>query len=86
MTADLKKKTDFNYNSKSLSRYNFLVCGSHERNADTIILVTVDFEKNVIDFFSIPRDLYYKGRKINSYYKAYGAEKLTEIISLFKRS
>ncbi len=36
----------------------------------------------IIDFFSIPRDLYYNGRKINSYYKTYGAEKLTEIISL----
>lgn len=58
-----------------------LLIGSHEKNADTIILANFNEKKNKIILISLPRDLYYKNRKINDYYRAYGGGKFTEIVS-----
>ena len=35
-----------------------------------------------INLISIPRDVYYKGRKLNSYYKVYGPERFEEVIEI----
>jgi hypothetical protein len=55
---------------KTSSSVSFLLCGAHENNTDTIMVVYADKERIVIIGF--PRDLYWKGRKINSYYRING--------------
>ncbi len=60
---------------------NFLLIGSHEHNADTMILVHSDGSSRDIRMLSIPRDLYYEGRKINSIFRQYGPEKLISVLS-----
>ena len=65
-------------NKNSLS---FLLLGNHEKNTDTIIIVHIDKIKNKAFLIGIPRDLYWKGKKINSIYKNYGAEQLEKDIT-----
>jgi len=43
----------------------FLLLGKNEENTDTIILAQVNPQKKKITFISLPRDLYYRGRRIN---------------------
>lgn len=63
------------------SSENFLVIGAHEHNADTMIIVNANNKTGKLNMISIPRDLYYKGSKINSIYKTYGPEKLCTELS-----
>ncbi len=58
-----------------------LLIGSHEKNADTIILANFNSSTDTIKLISIPRDLFYQNRKINDYYRTGGGELFTEIIS-----
>jgi polyisoprenyl-teichoic acid--peptidoglycan teichoic acid transferase len=60
---------------------NYLVVGSHERNADTMILVHVNSKTGNIKMISIPRDLWYKNRKLNSVYRYYGIDALASDVS-----
>jgi LCP family protein required for cell wall assembly len=59
----------------------FLVIGSHERMADTVILAHINHRDGSIQLVSVPRDLYYRGRKINVLYPHYGGERFSEEIS-----
>lgn len=63
-----------------------LVIGSHEEMADTVILVHVNHNNEAIQLISVPRDLYYRGRKINVLYPSFGggrfAAELGEITGL----
>jgi len=59
----------------------FLLIGSHEHNADTMILAHCNSATGEIVMLSIPRDLYYKGQKINSIYRKYGVERLASDLS-----
>ena len=59
----------------------FILIGSHENNADTIILVHGDVLTGKTTLISVPRDLYYQERKINDYYRTYGGSKFIEILS-----
>jgi LCP family protein required for cell wall assembly len=61
--------------------HTILIAGSHERMTDTLILANIHEANNTIDLISLPRDLYYKNRKINGIYYRYGAERLAEEIS-----
>lgn len=56
----------------------FLIVGSHQRLADTIMLAAVHEDTKEIVLVSIPRDLFVNGRKINEYLAKYGAEVLKE--------
>ncbi len=56
-----------------------LLCGTHEKNADTMIIARLS-EKKGIRLISIPRDIYYKNRKISSYYRLYGMDKLRLVL------
>lgn len=67
------------YSSSSSTTY--LLIGTHEKNADTMILAHADASKDRIYMISIPRDLWYKGRRINSVYRYLGAEALVSEIS-----
>jgi len=59
----------------------FVVIGSHENNADTIILVHSNDTSKKITLIAIPRDLYYEGDKINDYYRNFGGEKFSQILT-----
>jgi len=59
----------------------FLVVGTHEHNADTMIIVHADNKSGKIKMISFPRDLYYKGNKINNIYKEEGPEQLAKELS-----
>lgn len=59
----------------------FVIIGSHENNADTIILVHADDITDKMTLIAVPRDLYYQERKINDYYRSYGGDKFIEILS-----
>lgn len=65
-------------NSKSTT---FVIIGSHENNADTIILVNADEISGKITLIAIPRDLYYQDKKINDYYRTFGGEKFIDVLS-----
>lgn len=58
------------------SSETFLVVGTHEHNADTMIIVNANNKTGKIKTISFPRDLYYKGNKINNIYKEFGPEQL----------
>ncbi|MBN2656917.1 MAG: LCP family protein [Spirochaetales bacterium] len=59
----------------------FLVVGTHEHNADTMIIVHADNKTGKIKMISFPRDLYYKGSKINNIYKEQGPAQLAKELS-----
>ncbi|MFW5811380.1 MAG: LCP family protein [Alkalispirochaetaceae bacterium] len=63
-----------------------LLIGSNEAMADTIIVVHVNHRDEAIQLISVPRDLYYRGRKVNVLYPSFGgnrfAEELSEITGL----
>lgn len=63
------------------SSETFLIVGTHEHNADTMIIVNANNRTGKIKMISFPRDLYYKGKKINNIYKVYGPVKLCEALS-----
>jgi len=67
------------YSSSTSTTY--LLIGTHEKNADTIILAHADASKDQISMISIPRDLWYKGRRINSVYRYFGPEALLTEVS-----
>jgi LCP family protein required for cell wall assembly len=51
-----------------------LLCGTHKNNADTIIIARMKKGEGIA-LLSVPRDLYYEGRKLSSYYRIYGMER-----------
>ena len=60
---------------------DFLLSGAHQGETDTIVVVHADRATGRIVFISVPRDLYYKGRKINAVYELYGPEELTREVA-----
>ncbi len=64
----------------------FLIVGAHENMTDALIIAHADGTQNRITLFSLPRDLYYKGKKINSIYADFGPhvflKELSEITGL----
>ncbi|MBN1696039.1 MAG: LCP family protein [Spirochaetales bacterium] len=55
---------------------NLLLCGSNVNNTDTIMILHIDRKEKKITIVSVPRDLYYKGRRINTVYWAWGPNQL----------
>ncbi|MDR1893651.1 MAG: LCP family protein [Spirochaetales bacterium] len=53
---------------------NFVLIGANERNTDTIMLICLRPNSSRGTIITIPRDLYYHGRKINSLYPRFGPE------------
>ena len=60
---------------------NILVAGKHGNLVDTMIFANVDPEKRKITLISLPRDIYYNGRKINSIYFYYGMDELKRTLT-----
>ncbi len=58
-----------------------LFLGENQKLTDTIQLAIINPQKQQTTLISIPRDLYFEGRKINEYYKFYGIEKTAEVVN-----
>lgn len=74
------KETEKAFNDINQKTYSVLLLGENQKLTDTILLAVVNPEKQKTTLVSIPRDLYYEGRKINEYYQYYGIEKTSEVI------
>ncbi len=61
--------------------FDVLVLGTNGSHTDTILVASINSEKKKISLFSVPRDLYINGRKINQYYTYYGVEQLQRMVS-----
>ncbi len=73
---------DYGDKAKSVAgQLNVLVAGKNGNLVDTMIFANIDTAKRKITLVSIPRDLYYNGRKINSIYYFYGMEELKRALS-----
>lgn len=60
--------------------YDVLILGTHGSLTDTIMVASINEAKKKISLFSVPRDLYINGRKINGYYNAYGVDTLERMV------
>jgi LCP family protein required for cell wall assembly len=60
---------------------NILVAGKNGSLVDTMIYANINPATREITLVSIPRDLYYNNRKINSYYALYGMNEMKRILS-----
>lgn len=60
---------------------NILILGRSGKNIDTIMMASLNHENKKITLVSIPRDLFYESRKINSYYHYFGIDVFVEKIS-----
>lgn len=83
---DLKNKNEILNKELSLPPLdpgivNILVVGHNSQLADTIILASIVPSSNKIVLVSIPRDLYYNGRKINALYSLYGITELQRAVN-----
>jgi LCP family protein required for cell wall assembly len=61
--------------------FNILIGGKHGSNVDTIMVANIDATHQKVTLISIPRDLYYNGRKINSVYAYYGMDEMARELS-----
>jgi LCP family protein required for cell wall assembly len=76
----LNKENTKVFNDINAKTFSVLFLGENQKLTDTILLAVVNPEKQKTSLISIPRDLYYEGRKINEYYKFYGIEKTIKVI------
>ena len=60
---------------------NILILGENMQLTDTIMLASVNETKKTVTLVSIPRDLFYNGRKINEYYEKYGIDELEKVVA-----
>lgn len=79
-TLQEKKKLDKAFTGINDKTFSVLFIGENMQLTDSIMLAVVDPDKQKTSLISIPRDLFYNGRKINEYYEFYGPDKLIEVI------
>jgi len=59
---------------------NILLVGVNKGLTDSMMVISTNPDKKTITTVSIPRDLSYKGRKINELYEFYGVQKLADAV------
>jgi len=57
-----------------------LILGNNGAHTDTIMVASVNEDARKITLFSIPRDLYINGRRINEYYYYYGVDQMERMV------
>lgn len=62
-------------------QFNVLIAGKNGSLMDTMIFANINSETRKITLVSLPRDLYYNNRKINSYYALFGMEEMKRVFS-----
>lgn len=60
---------------------NILILGENMQLTDTIMLASINKVDKKVTFISIPRDLFYNGRKLNEYYEKFGVSEMKQAIS-----
>lgn len=61
--------------------FNILIAGKNGSLVDTMIFAHFNEQNQTIRMISVPRDLFYKSRKINAYASMYGMEELSKVLS-----
>jgi len=61
--------------------FNILIAGKNGNLVDTMIFAHIDNDRGDIRMISVPRDLFYNGRKINAYAYFYGMPELKKVLS-----
>lgn len=64
------------------STLDILVLGTNGMHTDTIMVASINEAESKISLFSIPRDLYVNGRRINVYYSLYGPDQLKRMVEM----
>lgn len=67
--------------SSKENAFNILIAGKNGGLVDTMIFAHINEDKRTIRMISIPRDLFYNGRKINALAHSYGMPELKKVIS-----
>lgn len=62
------------------STFDILILGTNGIHNDSILVASINGEKEKTSLFSIPRDLYVNGRRINEYYTNYGIAQLSRMV------
>jgi len=62
--------------------FDIMILGTNGAHTDTIIVASVNDAEEKITLFSIPRDLYINGRRINEYYYYYGVDQLERMVEV----
>lgn len=75
-----KKELEKTFTTINDDTFAVLFVGENQGLTDSIILAVVNPAKNKTTLISVPRDLYYQGRKINEYYEFYGINKLIDVV------
>jgi len=60
--------------------HNFLIAGNHEKNSDTVMVASLDRSTQTLNIISLPRDIFFRGRRLNTYYRIFGPQRLREIV------
>jgi len=61
--------------------FNILIAGKNGNLVDTMIFAHVNDNNKTVKMISIPRDLFYNGRKINAFAYFYGMPELKKVLS-----
>lgn len=64
------------------STFDVLIVGTNGAHTDTILVASVNPRKQKVTVFSIPRDLYINGRRINEYFTYYGVDQLQRMVGI----
>lgn len=80
-----KDDVDLNLSSDVLlatndDTFDVLLLGTNGAHTDTIMVASVNEKEKKVSLFSIPRDLYVNGRRINAYYTYYGVDQLARMV------
>lgn len=59
---------------------NVLILGENVGLTDTIMIASINTKTRKITLLSVPRDLFYNGRKINEYYEKFGMDEMQKAI------
>lgn len=79
ISADLMSP-EVSLSSAEDNTIDILLLGTNGSHTDTIMVASINTEKEKISLFSVPRDLYINGRKINEYYTYYGVDTLERMV------
>jgi len=69
-------------NRKEDKKINILIGGKNGENVDTMIIAQIDLNDKIIKLISIPRDIIFNGRKINSAKYFHGMEEFKRELSV----
>lgn len=72
--------TEGSFDDSDDNTIDFLILGTNGAHTDTLIIASVNEEEEKISVFSVPRDLYVNGRRINAYFTYYGVDQLERML------